>query len=302
MTWRIVHVNQCEKMHLKLDNLVVKKLGEEFTIPLSDISIVVAEGGDTVVTLRLLSAFSKYNIILVVCDNNHLPTGIFHAQNGHFHAFKRMQNQLSWSQEQKDKMWQIVTYFKINNQQDVLAMFEKDLKPIQLLSDYKDSIELGDKTNREGHAAKVYFNELFSKDFTRVTQEECDIINAGLNYGYAILRAQFARVISGYGLNPMIGIFHRNEYNQFNLVDDLMEPFRQIIDIWVYKNLRDKDFLTYEYRLSLVNLLNSKIQYGKEKCTVSNAIDKFVNGFIKCIEEKNNSKFFCPVVSSLEME
>ncbi len=61
----------------------------------------------------------------------------------------------------------------------------------------------------------------------------------------------------------MIGIFHRNEYNQFNLVDDLMEPFRQIIDIWVYKNLRDKDFLTYEYRLSLVNLLNSKIQYGK---------------------------------------
>lgn len=84
-----------------------------------------------------------------------------------------------------------------------------------------------------------------------------------MNYGYAILRAQFARVISGYGLNPMIGIFHRNEYNQFNLVDDLMEPFRQIIDIWVYKNLRDKDFLTYEYRLSLVNLLNSKIQYGK---------------------------------------
>lgn len=302
MTWRIIYVNQSEKMHLKLDNLVVKKLGEEFTIPLSDISIVVAEGGDTVVTLRLLSAFSKYNIILVVCDNNHIPTGIFHAQNGHFHAFKRMQNQIAWSQIQKDKMWQIVTYFKINNQEDVLAMFEKDIKAIQLLSDYKNNIELGDKTNREGHAAKVYFNELFGKNFTRVTQEECDPINAGLNYGYAILRAQFARIVAGYGLNPMIGIFHRNEYNQFNLIDDLMEPFRQIVDIWVYYHLRDKEFLTYEYRLQLINLLNLKTQYGKEKCTVTNAIDRYVNGFVKCIEEKNNNKFFCPIVSSIELE
>lgn len=73
MTWRVVHVNQSEKMHLKLDNIVIKKQGEEYTIPLSDISIIVAEGGDTVVTLRLLSALSKFNIALIVCDNEHLP-------------------------------------------------------------------------------------------------------------------------------------------------------------------------------------------------------------------------------------
>lgn len=77
MTWRVVHVNQSEKMHLKLDNIVIKKQGEEYTIPLSDISIIVAEGGDTVVTLRLLSALSKFNIALIVCDNEHLPTGIY---------------------------------------------------------------------------------------------------------------------------------------------------------------------------------------------------------------------------------
>lgn len=82
MTWRVVHVNQSEKMHLKLDNIVIKKQGEEYTIPLSDISIIVAEGGDTVVTLRLLSALSKFNIALIVCDNEHLPTGIYHAPNG----------------------------------------------------------------------------------------------------------------------------------------------------------------------------------------------------------------------------
>lgn len=89
MTWRIVHIHQSEKMRLKLDNLVIKKQGEEFTVPLSDISIIVAEGGDTVVTLRLLSTLSKYNIALIVCDNQHLPTGIYHSQNGHFRAYKK---------------------------------------------------------------------------------------------------------------------------------------------------------------------------------------------------------------------
>lgn len=302
MTWRIVHVNQSEKMHLKLDNLVVKKNGEEFVIPLSDISMIVAEGGDTIVTLRLLSALSKYNIALIVCDNEHLPTGIFHSQNGHFRAYKKLQNQIGWTQDQKDKMWQIVTYFKINNQQDVLSMFEKNIEAIQLLADYKDHVELGDRTNREGHAAKVYFNELFGKQFTRVTQQETDVINAGLNYGYAIMRAQMARIVSGYGLNGLLGIFHKNEYNQFNLVDDLMEPFRQIVDVWVYQNLRNQEYLKYEYRLQLTNLLNAKIKYGKEVCTVTGAMDKYVKGFIKCIDEKETSKFFCPIVSSIEVE
>lgn len=301
MTWRIVHVNQSEKMHLKLDNLVVKKHGEEFVIPLSDISMIVAEGGDTIVTLRLLSALSKYNIALIVCDNEHLPTGIFHSQNGHFRAYKKLQNQIGWTQDQKDKMWQIVTYFKINNQQDVLSMFEKNIEAIQLLADYKDHVELGDRTNREGHAAKVYFNELFGKQFTRVTQQETDVINAGLNYGYTIMRAQMARIVSGYGLNGLLGIFHKNEYNQFNLVDDLMEPFRQIVDVWVYQNLRNQEYLKYEYRLQLTNLLNAKIKYGKEVCTVTGAMDKYVKGFIKCIDEKETSKFFCPIVSSIEV-
>lgn len=300
MTWRVVHVSQSEKMRLRLDNLLVQKMGQEFTVPLSDISIIVAEGGDTVVTLRLLSALSKYNIALVVCDNEHLPTGIYHSQNGHFRAYKHLKEQMDWSQKQKDKAWQIVTYYKINNQEDVLAMFEKSLDNIRLLSDYKEQIEPGDRTNREGHAAKVYFNELFGKQFVRVTQQEADVINAGLNYGYAIMRAQMARIVAGYGLNGLLGIFHKNEYNQFNLVDDLMEPFRQIVDVWVYDNLRDQEFLKYEYRLGLTDLLNAKIKYGKETCSVTVAMDKYVKGFIKYISEKDSSKFHCPVVSSLE--
>ena len=126
-------------------------------------------------------------------------------------------------------------------------MFEKNIDYIQLSADYKDHSEYGYKTNREGHAAKVYCNELFGKKFVRLTKQETDVINDGLNYCYAIMRARMARIISGYGLNPLIGIFHKNEYNQFNLVDDLMEHFRQIVDVWVYHNLRYEEYLKNEY-------------------------------------------------------
>lgn len=300
MTWRTVHVRDSEQMRLKLDNLLIKKHGMEVTIPLSDISMVVAEGGDTIVTLRLLSAFSKYNVVLVVCDQNHLPTGIYLAQNGHFRAYKKQLNQLAWSDKQKDKMWQTITYMKIANQLDLLITLDKSDESIKLLADYLDHIEPGDKTNREGHAAKVYFNELFGKKFVRVTQQEADVINAGLNYGYAIVRAQMARIVTGYGLNPIVGVFHKNEYNSFNLVDDLMEPFRQIVDVWVYQNLRDEEYLKYEFRLALTDTLNARIRYGKETCSVTVAMDKYVKGFLKCISDKDTSKFYCPVVSSVE--
>ena len=144
-----------------------------------------------------------------------------------------------------------------------------------------------------------FFNSRVIRDLDAFKQE-ADVINAGLNYGYAIMRAQMARIVAGYGLNGLLGIFHKNEYNQFNLVDDLMEPFRQIVDVWVYDNLRDQEFLKYEYRLGLTDLLNAKIKYGKETCSVTVAMDKYVKGFIKYISEKDSSKFHCPVVSSLE--
>ncbi|MBJ8325354.1 type II CRISPR-associated endonuclease Cas1 [Streptococcus pacificus] len=300
MSWRVVHVKDSQKMKLKLDNLVIQKGGEEFIIPLSDISVIVAEGGETVVTLRLLSALSKYNIALIVCDTNFLPTGFYMAYHGHFRASKKARKQIAWTETEKDALWRVIIHFKINNQQDLLSTLEKDIKAIQLLANYKEEIEPGDKSNREGHAAKVYFNELFGKNFTRKTQKEGDVINAGLNYGYTILRAQMARIVVGYGLLPLIGIFHKNEYNQFNLVDDLVEPFRQCVDFWVYHHLQEAEYLTYHHRLQLINLLNAKIKYGKEKCSVSTAMDRYVRGFISAIEKGDISKFHCPVVSSLE--
>ena len=299
MTWRVVHVSYGEQMRLKLDSLLVIKQGSKVTVPLSDISVIVAEGGDTVVTLRLLSALSKYNISFVVCDNEHLPTGIYHAYNGHFRAYKRLQAQLGWTEEVKAVLWQKIVEMKLRNQIDSLILLDKDSSSIELLFEYMSEIELADRSNREGHAAKVYFNALFGKKFTRVTQKEADAVNSALNYGYTIFRAQMARLVSGYGLNPVLGTFHRNEYNQFNLVDDLMEPFRQFVDVWVYLNMLESDYLHYEDRLKLTNLLNIRVKYGNELCNMTVAMDKYIKAFMKCIESNGEAVIDYPIISSV---
>lgn len=298
----MVHVSDSERLRLKLDNLVIVKKSVEYKIPLSDISMIVVEGGDTTISFRLLNAFAQYNIVLIACDTKYLPSGIFYGYNQHFRAHKKLQAQLQWSQQSKDYIWQQIIFYKIDTQQDVLTILQKNSEAIVLLSNYKNQIELADKTNREGHAAKVYFNTLFGKKFIRMTEMETDVINAGLNYGYTILRSQLARIVVGYGLNPLLGLFHKNEYNTFNLVDDLIEPFRPIVDLWVYYHLKDEQFLTYQKRIELVNILNIKIKYGTEVTTVTNAMDKYVKAFIRAIEVNDFKSFHCPTIITEEVE
>ena len=108
-----------------------------------------------------------------------------------------------------------------------------------------------------------------------------------------------ARLVSGYGLNPLLGIFHRDEYNQFNLVDDLMEPFRQFVDVWVYLNMLESDYLHYEDRLKLTNLLNIRVKYGNEFCNMTVAMDKYIKAFMKCIENNGEAVIDYPIISSV---
>ena len=135
---------------------------------------------------------------------------------------------------------------------------------VSLFPGRKLNIFKGDKNNREAHAAKIYFNQLMGTSFSRGNEDI--LLNSGLDYGYAILRAYMARVCVGYGLNTQIGIHHKNEYNRFNLVDDLIEPIRPIVDIVAYKILEKEEYFKPEHRRILVNLLNRKINYRKKIC------------------------------------
>ncbi|WP_088816272.1 MULTISPECIES: type II CRISPR-associated endonuclease Cas1 [Listeria] len=298
MTWRTVLVKDSEHIKLKLDSVVILKEEYEYVIPLSDISIIVLEGLQTNITTRLLSALASYNISLIVCDHTYTPTGIYHSYNGHSRASKMIQAQISWDEKMKGECWRHIIKQKIYGQSQVLSLVKTDEEPIQKLKKYISEIEHYDKSNREGHAAKIYFNALFGKDFTR--QDDELPINAGLNYGYSIFRAQIARLVVAYGLQPMLGIFHRSEYNQFNLVDDLIEPFRPFVDVWVYENMRKEKFLTFENRAALINLLNMRTKYKNGHYTLLVIMEKYIQDFINYMETGDLSKINVIDIKSFE--
>lgn len=150
------------------------------------------------------------------------------------------------------------------------------------LQEYTEQITPGDKTNREGHSAKVYFNTLFGNSFYR--DNDC-IENAMLNYGYAIIRAYICRIIVSYGYNPSLGIFHKSEYNAFCLADDFLEVFRPIVDAYTLEFLLETEnkveFLTQDIRAFLINILSLRVKFDDKYQKISTVIDKFI---LQCLD------------------
>ena len=157
----------------------------------------------------------------------------------------------------------------------------------KLLLSYINEIHLGDKTNREGHAAKVYFNELFGKKFSR---DDNSSINAALNYGYAVLLSTVNKEIIGNGYLTQLGIHHKNEFNEFNLTCDIMEPFRIIIDNFVYFN-KDREFNS-EYKLDIVNIFNNSFKYSNKKYILKDIIKMYVKNTLEYVNDIEKYKGF----------
>lgn len=177
----------------------------------------------------------------------------------------------------KDNVWQEIVKYKIKNQARNLKCYEKENSDI--LMQYAKEVISSDKTNREGHAAKVYFNTLFGNEFNRSIENN---INSALDYGYAILLSAFNREVVSKGYITQVGVNHKNEYNFFNFSCDLMEPFRPLVDSVVYQNkeaIFDKSF-----KYKLINILNEQIKIDDREQFVSNAIQIYVNSVINAIE------------------
>ena len=285
MGWRIVHVKEGDLLRLRLDNLEVRKKDNKVYIPLTDITMVVLEGNRTTITTKLLSSFSQNNIGLVICDDKYLPVGIYLPYGQYHHYSKRVILQAGWTQDQKGLIWQNVIGQKMNNQLEYAKLCGVEEERLELMQDLITNLTIGDVTNREGHVAKVYFDSLYGKSFTR---DDDNLINFAMNFGYAILRSCMARIVVGNGLVTMLGIFHRNEFNSFNLVDDLMEPYRPLMDYWVNKYvIGDEDYLSYESRLKIIEFMNQKIKLQNKKMTIDNSMQEYVASFVTAMEEND---------------
>ncbi len=281
MAFRVILIENEVAIKVKLNNLIITKCGDDIWIPLDDISMIVIDNLSSNLSTRLMCQLSEQGIGLMICNQKHLPTGFYSSYDNHSRASKVIGFQIERSREDYDNLWKDIVKVKIENQAKAYYMMAEDLNGAQKIADFSREIISGDKSNREAHAAKVYFNLLMGTSFSRGNEDI--LLNSGLDYGYAVLRGYIARACVGYGLNTQIGIHHKSEYNRFNLVDDLMEPLRPLVDIVAYNNMKDAAYFTPEHRRSLVNILNMKILYRNKKMYVCNMIENYIEQFASLI-------------------
>lgn len=241
------------------------------------------DSADVSITSCLISELIKNKIKIIFCDEKRNPVGETNAYNICFNSSKKIRKQVKWNDFFAKELWTYVIKQKIINQSQLLKKLK--LSNHRKLLSYAYEIEYFDETNREGHAAKVYFNTLFGKDFSRNDDND---INAALNYGYSILLSNFNKEIVSMGYITQLGIKHINEYNPYNLSCDLMEPFRILIDEIVYNNIGKK--FDFDYKILLVNVLNTKVYMDGKEYYLTNAIQMYLKGVFTSLDNCDYDK------------
>ena len=286
MSWRTVVISKRAKLDLQMNYMVIRM--ENVTkIHLSEISVLVIESTAVSITTALLAELTKKKIKVIFCDEKRMPSSQLVAFYGSHDTSLKYKRQISWQQEMKKIIWAEIVAQKIRKQEEFLRELGKC--ECELLSRYIEEITPGDETNREGHAAKVYFNAVFGMDFSRTLT--CNI-NAALNYGYSIILSTFAKEIVSQGYFTQLGIFHDNMHNEFNLACDLMEPFRVLVDRKVYDMKLDK--FEGEEKYELIDILNQKVFIDGNEEYVSKAIRIYSKSVFDALNESDISimKFY----------
>lgn len=287
MSFRIVTISNGAKLTLRQKYLVINQ-DEKKLIFIKEIAVLILESQKITMTVPLLNELVNNNVGVIICDNKHNPNVQCIGLKTHSRRSKNIKKQINWGQTEKDIVWQRIVRQKIWGQAQLL--YEVDIESFDKLMEYITQIEVGDKTNREGHAAKVYFNKIFHLDFTR--QDE-NSINAALNYGYQIILSCINRHVISKGYLTEIGIFHRNEYNPFNFSSDLIEPYRPLIDRFVKDNISCK--FEKKEREMIIRFLNDRIIINGKKQRLINSIPIYVDSVIKAIEESSFDDIYFPM-------
>lgn len=283
MPFRTVVITKRGKLSTSLEYLVYRN-EEEKRIHLSEISNLIIESTGVSLSSALISKLVKNNIKIVFCDEFHNPESeILPYSYGHNTSLK-IKEQFDWNRILLSKVWAKIIYYKILAQAKVLDKYNHIEKSKQLIQ-YLNEIEDGDVTNREGHAAKVYFNSLFGPEFKRT--KNCEY-NMFLNYGYTILLSAFNREIVAHGFLTQLGIHHKNEYNDFNLGCDLIEPFRPIIDDYAVSGILSEE----NFKAKLRSIFNLKVKINNVSTYLDNAIRVYVQSVFSAIAKQDISLIF----------
>lgn len=293
MIKRIIHIGNPARLSLRDNQLTITQWEIENTIPFEDIGVIVLEHREISLTSKIFETCDEYSITILHCDNSYMPVTLTIPLNGHTSANNYLKDQLSIPMPIRKQLWSMIISEKIRWQIQVLRNHHIDASPLEILL---PKIKSGDIDNIEWQAAARYWKLLFWADFIRERREEG--INAWLNYGYGIVRATIARSVIAGGLHPSIGIWHDNQHNYFNLVDDLIEPFRPLVDNMIkYLSLKnDSPLLTSEMKKEILSILTYDIPFRERKENITSLLRWYVASFRDGFSE--SKKFEIPQIST----
>lgn len=283
MVWRSVMISSPAKLRREHYSLAIEQEQTAF-VPFEDIAVIVLNHREITLTHPVLSACAEYGIGLFATGSNHQPSGVFLPFLPHSRTTRMMRKQLDIAKPLAKQVWASVVRRKIGNQAACLKFCGRE--GMDRLESYARRVRSGDTANLEGQAAAFYFTQLFGQGFHR-GQERWT--NGALDYGYAVLRGAIARGLVAHGLHPTVGLFHDSEQNAFNLADDLIEPFRPLVDLHVAKHpATTEGDLSPADKVALVGLLNVDVAMPQGRMSALSAIEYAVESLVRVFEEGSN--------------
>ena len=295
MTWRSVVVSHPAKLKREHYSLAIEQEQTAF-VPFEDIAVIVLNHREITLTHPVLSACGEYGISLFATGDTHHPSGVFLPFLSHSRATRWLRLQLDLPRPVAKQTWAAIVRKKISNQAACLRRAGSD--GADRLDSYARRVRSGDADNLEGQAAFFYFTQLFGKDFRR---DQARFTNAALDYGYAVLRGTIARGLVAHGLMPSIGLFHASEQNAFNLADDVIEPFRPLVDLFAHKMApQPDDELHPEDKAALVGLLNVDMGMPRGKMSALSAIEHMIESLARIYDGGSETLLELPSIIGLE--
>jgi CRISP-associated protein Cas1 len=270
MAWRSVIISQPAKLKREHFALLVEQ-EQSARVPFEDIAVIVLNNREITLTHPVLSACAEYGIGLYATGDNHQPSGVFLPFQSHSRATRMLRLQLDLDKPTGKRAWAAIVQAKISNQ--AFCMKTLDAGDHERMESYARRVRSGDTGNMEAQAAAYYFPQIMGRSFHR-SQEVW--ANAALDYGYAVMRGACARALVAHGMLPTIGLFHSSEQNAFNLADDLIEPYRAIVDLHVATNRKTDESveLSPADKVALVGLLNVDVAMPRGVMSVLASVEQ----------------------------
>ncbi len=302
MGFKIIHLTRPCKINIEVSNIKLYFYDDEseVKVTLRDVDFILFDNTQFSITGKTLQFLAKHSIATLFIDETYHPSAILTPYHQHSTMSEIAHTQVNLAYDFKSDVWQQIVIAKITNQADVLDFLK--IEGSEQLQEFTSKVALYDANQDEAQAARLYWRALFRMQTFRREQGSEDIVNVMLNYLYSIIRACVAREVSASGMLPVFGIWHKNRYNAFALVDDLMEPFRPVCDLYV-KLLLNKKYhgannLSTNIKRDLVSALNSECIVIKDGVsTLVTAIGVFVREYKKAMMQGDAKRLVFPSIN-----